>query len=157
MIESFKQPTDWSDHACHSEYYSSPELFEELHCCETFAAGTCRVDRKKLPKGVTKAKLKEPGDCVFRRNGPLLCFKWQQKERKKGILMLSTIHEAILDDTGKKDVTMFDSVHAGSAQGSRNAHFINRRQRETQQNDLIRLLQPLTHLTQITDITVCLK
>ena len=43
---------------------------------------------------------------------------------------------------------------AGSAQGSRNAHFINRRQRETQQNDLIRLLQPFSYLTQITDITV---
>ena len=85
-------------------YYSSPELFEELHCRETFAAGTCRVDRKRLPLGVTKAKLKEAGDCVFQRNGPLLCFKWQQKKRKKkGILMLSTIHEAILVDTGKKD------------------------------------------------------
>ena len=55
---------------------------------------------------------------------------------------------------------------AGSAQGSRNAHFINRRQRETQQNDLIRLLQPLTshiyshisqfalkHVTDVTDLT----
>ena len=43
---------------------------------------------------------------------------------------------------------------AGSAQGSRNAHFINRRQRETQQYDLIRFLQPHTYLTEITDITV---
>ena len=39
---------------------------------------------------------------------------------------------------------------AGSAQGSRNAHFIDWRQRETQQNDLIRLLQPHTCLTDIT-------
>ena len=70
---------DRGHHIFVDNYYSSPELFEELHYRETFAAGTCRSDRKNLPKGVTKAKLNEPGDCVFRRNGPVLCLKWKQK------------------------------------------------------------------------------
>ena len=95
---------DRGHHIFMDNYYTSPELFEELHYRETFAAGTCRSNRKNLPRGVTKAKLREEaGDCVFRRNGPLLCFKWKQQKRKKPVMMLTTIHEAVLVDTGKKD------------------------------------------------------
>ena len=65
-----------------------------------YACGTCRKLRKNLPKAVTTAKLKRKGDCMFRRDGPLLCFKWREK---KDVLMLSTIHEAILVETGKRD------------------------------------------------------
>ena len=39
---------------------------------------------KKKKKGVTKAKFDESGDCVFRRNGPVLCLKWKQKKKKEG-------------------------------------------------------------------------
>ena len=81
-------------------YYTSPNLFWELHSKECFACGTCRKNRKNLPKAVTTAKLKRKGDCIFRRDGPLLCLKWQGK---KDMLMLSTIHEAIFVETGKVD------------------------------------------------------
>ena len=59
-------------------YYCSSEFFLELHYLETFACGTVRGGRKHLPKAVTK--LKKKGDCVFRRNGPLL----SKVEGKKG-------------------------------------------------------------------------
>ena len=36
-------------------YYSSPDLFLELHNKECFACGTCRKNRKNLPKAVTTA------------------------------------------------------------------------------------------------------
>ena len=86
-------------------YYSSPELFSELHYLETFCCGTVRVLRKNLPKAVTKVKLKDKGECVFRRNGPLLCFAWKEKKKaKKNVLMLTTIHEAVLVETGKTDM-----------------------------------------------------
>ena len=42
-------------------------------------------------------------DCVFRREGCLLCLKWREK---KDVLMLSTIHEhdeAVFVETGKVD------------------------------------------------------
>ena len=65
-------------HVYMDNYYSSPDLFFELHK-ECFACGTCRKNRKNFPKDVTTAKLKRKGDCVFRRDGPLLCLKWQEK------------------------------------------------------------------------------
>ena len=65
-----------------------------------FACGTCRSNWKNLPKAVTKAKLKKNGECVFRRDGPLLCFKWREK---KDVTMLSTIHKAVFVETGKTD------------------------------------------------------
>ena len=37
---------------------------------------------------------------MFRRKGPLLCLKWREK---KDVTMLSTIHEAVLVETGKVD------------------------------------------------------
>ena len=80
-------------HVYTDNYYSSPDLFLELHNKECFACGTCQKNQKSLPKAVTTAKLKRKGDCIFRRDGPLLCLKWQEK---KDMLMLSTIHEAIL-------------------------------------------------------------
>ena len=52
-------------HVYMDNYYSSPELFSELHYRETFACGTCRSNRKNMPKSVTKAKLKNKGQCVF--------------------------------------------------------------------------------------------
>ena len=67
-------------HVYMDNYYSSPDLFFELHNKECFACGTCRKNRKNLPKAVTTAKLKRKGDCIFRRDGPLLCLKWWQKK-----------------------------------------------------------------------------
>ena len=87
-------------HVYMDNYYSSPELFSELHYRETFACGTCRSNRKNMPKSVTKAKLKNKGQCVFQRNGPLLCIKWKEK---KDVVMLSTVHEAVFIETGRVD------------------------------------------------------
>ena len=68
---------------------------------ETFCCGTVRSQRKNLPLAVTKVKLKNKGDCVFRRNGPLLCLAWKEKKKaKKNVTMLTTIHEAVMVETG---------------------------------------------------------
>ena len=40
---------------------------------------------------------------MFRRNGPLLCLAWKEKESKKNVTMLTTIHEAVMVKTGKTD------------------------------------------------------
>ena len=70
-------------HVYLDNYYSSPELFSELHYLETFCCGTVRSLRKNLPLAVTKVKLKNKGDCVFRRNGLLLCLAWKEKKKAK--------------------------------------------------------------------------
>ena len=102
---------DKGHHVFMDNYYSSPELFEELHSRDTFAAGTVRSSRKHLPKAVTKTKLKKPGECIFRRNGALLCFKWREK---KDVTMLTTIHEAVMVETGKtrRDGTKIEKPEA---------------------------------------------
>ena len=84
-------------HVYLNNYCSSPELFSELHYWETFCCGTVCCLRKNLPKAVTKVKLKRKDDCVLRRNGPLFCPAWKEK---KNITMLTTIHEAVMVETG---------------------------------------------------------
>ena len=81
-------------------YYSNPDLFWELHCKEVFACGTYQSNQKNFPKARTQAKLKKSGECVFRRDGPLLCLKWHEK---KDVTMLTTIHEAVFVETRKVD------------------------------------------------------
>ena len=90
-------------HVYLNNYYSSPELFSELHYLETFCCGTVHSLRKNLPLAVTKVKLKDKGDCVFRINGPLLCLAWKEKKAKKNVTMLTTIHEDVMVKTGKTD------------------------------------------------------
>ena len=66
-------------------YYTSPELLQELYLRSTYAAGTCHSNRKGLPRAVVDAKLK-PGEICYRRADELLA-----------------IHEAVEIPTGKKD------------------------------------------------------
>ena len=79
-------------------YYTSPELFEELYYRNTFACGTVRKNRKGLPHAVSAPKFKKKGDMVFRRNGPLLALKWFDK---RSVYMLTTIHDGVMINTGK--------------------------------------------------------
>ena len=90
---------DKGHHIYTDNYYTSPELMEELYWHSTFSAGTCHSNRKGLSKVVTLAKLK-PGQSCFRRNSTLLCIKWCDK---RSVLILSTIHDAVEINTGKKD------------------------------------------------------
>ena len=90
---------DKGHHVYMDNYYSSPELFEELHYRNTYACGICHSNRKNMSKAVINAKLKK-GEAVFRRAGPPLCFKWNEK---RDVRMLSTIHEACMVETGKND------------------------------------------------------
>ena len=86
-------------HHCYMDnYYSSPELFQELYDAETYACGTVQKNRKGLPIAVSSAKLKE-GESVFRRNDALLALKWADKH---AIYMITTIHDANMVDTGRR-------------------------------------------------------
>lgn len=91
-------------------YYTSPELAEELLYRDTHCVGTVRGNRKGLPQAVKIANLK-PGETCFRRSvadpdssiplpGGLLCLKWHDK--KKAVLMLTTCHSAEEKWTGKR-------------------------------------------------------
>jgi hypothetical protein len=88
-------------------FYSSPELFEELLYKETLACGTVRSNRKGLPTAVVQTKLKNKDDVVFRRKadedesgGGILALKWLEK--KKPVMLISTAHNASWKCTGKR-------------------------------------------------------
>ena len=86
-------------------YYTSPELFEELAYRYTFACGTVRKGRRGVPKTITTTKVK-PLESVFLRNESILCIKWsgaKTKTKKNPVHLLSTIHSATEVITLKKD------------------------------------------------------
>ena len=87
-------------------YYTSPELLEELLARNTSSCGTVRSNRKGLPVAVTKAALKS-GESSFRRNvgpdgqpGGILAVKWCDK---RPVYMISTCHAATEKWTGRND------------------------------------------------------
>ena len=80
-------------------FYTSPELYEELFFHSTYACGTVHQNRKSLQRAVTTAKLKKT-EAVFRCNGPLLAIKWCDK---RAVTVLTTIHVAINVATNKTD------------------------------------------------------
>ena len=81
-------------------WFSSPFLFQELHSKRTNVVGTVRKNRKNMPKDLRNLKLKK-GEVDFRSsdNG-LLALVWKDK---KDVRMLSTMHTASMEDTGKHD------------------------------------------------------
>ena len=99
------QLLDKGHHIYMDNYYTSPELFSELYCRETYACGTVKLNRIGMPMSVKNAQLK-PLESVYLRNGPLLCLKWsgeKKKSKKKPVTILSTIHQATELLTKKKD------------------------------------------------------
>ena len=81
-------------------YYSSLEL-EELH----FSMWYCQSSLQKFTKSGCKErhekKQNKKGDCIFRQNNAVLCFRW--KEKKKPATMLMTIHEAVFVEMDQVD------------------------------------------------------
>ena len=80
-------------------FYTSPELYEELFFHSMYAWGTVHPNRKGLPKAVTTAKLKKT-ESVFRCNGPQLAIKWCDK---RAVTVLTTIPAAVHMETNKTD------------------------------------------------------
>lgn len=77
-------------------WYTSPLLF--VHKQKTNACGTIKKNRKFMPDFPSQ-KIKK-GDVIFNMSGPLLVIKWCDKRE---ILMLTTMHEVGMAETGKED------------------------------------------------------
>ena len=72
-------------------WFNSVELLFEMLARDTYGTGTVRTNRKDLPKAVVGRQVKlKKGECVYCRNGHLLCLCWCDK---RPVTMLSTIHE----------------------------------------------------------------
>ena len=79
-------------------FYTSVTLAEQLMTRNTNLCGTLRKNRKYLPSEVVSAKLKR-GEAISRQSNQIVVTKWHDK---RDVLMLSTIHNGAVRDTGKK-------------------------------------------------------
>jgi hypothetical protein len=77
-------------HVYMDNYYSSPELMDELELHGTYACGTLRVNRRDVPKALKATKCTE-GQAIFRRRDHLLALKFHDK---RDVHMISSIHQA---------------------------------------------------------------
>ena len=68
-------------------FFTSPYLFLELWRRGTMACGTVRSNRKGLPPGLDRIKLKEQGQYITRQKGNMRVTVWRDK---KNITVLST-------------------------------------------------------------------
>jgi len=99
-------------------YYSSPELYRDLHAVKIGACGTVMGNRKGMPQSVTSAKLKK-GEMVSASQPPLLAVKWHDK---RDLLMLSTLHLPTRTNTGKSNRRTGEPVFKPQCVLDYNAH-----------------------------------
>ena len=71
-------------------YYTSPTLFTSLEQLGFGVCGTVHVNRRRMPKEVTAAKLKKGEMTTSEVKKGILTLKWQDK---RAVVMLSTIHD----------------------------------------------------------------
>ena len=83
-------------------YYTSPELYDELRTHDTYAYGTVRRNRKDVPNAFSQVRLPQ-GEVIFRRRDGLLAVKYRDK---RDVHMLSTIHVADAVKIRKRDDTV---------------------------------------------------
>ena len=76
-------------------WFTSLIVFEELHTNSTGAFGTVRQNRSGMPRFTDQL---EKDDSDYRHIDILLAIKWFDKRE---VTVLSTIHEASLENTGK--------------------------------------------------------
>ncbi|XP_061175613.1 piggyBac transposable element-derived protein 4-like [Saccostrea echinata] len=91
-------------------FFSSPELYEQLLREGVYCCGTIRVNRRGMPEAIKSAKLKNRGDSLTMQKGNLVATAWKGK---KVVTYLSTncdpTHERIMQrhqkDGTRKDVS----------------------------------------------------
>ena len=91
-------------------WYTSEALFDYLYEYKTWAVGTVRKNRLKLPKFVTNEKLGR-GQFTYRRKENMLVLRYQDK---KEIFLLSTVHKADIVNVRKRshsDVQKLKAIH----------------------------------------------
>lgn len=81
-------------------WYTSLPLAKYLVQRKTNLVGTCRKNKKFLPKEVTLKKLKR-GNLIAKYNCGIMVLKWKDK---RDVLMLSTMHDASVNGLGKPKV-----------------------------------------------------
>jgi hypothetical protein len=97
---------DKGHHVYMDNYYTSPELFQQMHHLNTYACGTARVARQGMPEALKKRKQRQDrinltqGQTIFRQREGMLALRHHDK---RDVFMLSTIHAATEVKLNKTD------------------------------------------------------
>lgn len=81
-------------------FYTSPQLADILTKEKTDLYGTMRSNRKEIPVQFQQKKLKK-GEIIAYQRGKTMILKWKDK---RDICLLSTIHNAEMKETNKRDL-----------------------------------------------------
>ena len=84
---------------CTDNYYTSVPLARKLLQSETHLIGSLRANRKYLPADMTQARLKAGEVRAAENDDGIVVIKWKHK---RDVLILSTKHDDIMVDRGKK-------------------------------------------------------
>ncbi|XP_033748367.1 piggyBac transposable element-derived protein 4-like isoform X2 [Pecten maximus] len=76
-----------SRHVYVDNFFSSPQLFSDLLKDGLYACGTCRINRKGFPSGISKENVKKKGDFTMLQSGNLVASVWFDN---KPVTFLST-------------------------------------------------------------------
>ena len=107
---------DRGHHLFMDNFYSSPYLYLNLWEWGIGATGTCRSNRKGLPpdlkshtisEGGRERKMKKGEMKIMSNQGILMGVKYQDR---KPVLLMSTVEDATMVDTGKTDWDTGESV-----------------------------------------------
>ena len=71
-------------------FYSSPDLFQDLKEEGFEACGNLRTNRRGIPQELKDAQLKKGGESHFSKDDSLLFMKWRDK---RDVTMISTFHD----------------------------------------------------------------
>jgi hypothetical protein len=74
-------------HVVMDNFFSSPDLFRDLHAEKIYATGTCRTNRRGWPDGLSPKLLRNQGDYTSRQCGVVTATIWKDK---KQVSFLST-------------------------------------------------------------------
>ena len=90
-------------------FFTSVDLFEDLHKDNLSAVGTVKVSRKNLPVKLLSSQAKERtvGDSIFAFKENTTMVSWYP-EQTKVVLLLTTMHyDDKIGDSGKPEIAPF--------------------------------------------------
>ena len=79
-------------HIYMDNFFSSPELFDDLQKDKNYCTGTARLNRRGMPEALKTARLKNRGDMQVMQRGNLTAYAWKDK---KIVTYLSTIADPL--------------------------------------------------------------
>ena len=100
VVLDLMQPLlDLGYHVYTDSFFTSPDLFLQLRKRSTLGCGTVRSNRKGLPTGLDKLKMKEQGQSTIKQKGDMRITVWRDK---KNISILSTNCDGDATSVGRK-------------------------------------------------------